>query len=120
MAKQNQREKMTQEIKIHQSLKHKHIVGFYNFFEDQFNIYIVLELCRRRVSCFRYSDNSFYKISLYTCFSILVLLGYLYYLKNGIYDLFICIHSNSFLANNRINKYALIYLETWLYVIYKV
>lgn len=50
MAKENQREKMTQEIKIHQSLKHKHIVGFYNFFEDQFNIYIVLELCRRRVS----------------------------------------------------------------------
>lgn len=48
MAKENQREKMTQEIKIHQSLKHKHIVGFYNFFEDQFNIYIVLELCRRR------------------------------------------------------------------------
>ncbi|KRT80153.1 protein kinase [Oryctes borbonicus] len=48
IAKQSQREKMTQEIKIHQSLKHKHIVGFYNFFEDQFNIYIVLELCRRR------------------------------------------------------------------------
>lgn len=52
MVKQTQREKMIQEIKIHQSLKHKHIVGFYNFFEDQFNIYIVLELCRRRVSAF--------------------------------------------------------------------
>lgn len=48
MSKQNQREKMTQEIKIHQSLKHKSVVGFYNFFEDNLNIYIVLELCRRR------------------------------------------------------------------------
>ncbi|XP_017784304.1 PREDICTED: serine/threonine-protein kinase polo [Nicrophorus vespilloides] len=48
MVKQHQREKMTQEIKIHQSLNHKHVVGFHNFFEDQYNIYIVLELCRRR------------------------------------------------------------------------
>ncbi|GJQ86458.1 polo [Trypoxylus dichotomus] len=48
MVKESHREKMTQEIKIHQSLKHKNIVGFYNFFEDQLNIYIVLELCRRR------------------------------------------------------------------------
>lgn len=47
--KQNQRDKMTQEIKIHQSLKHKNIVGFYNFFEDDCNIYIVLELCPKRV-----------------------------------------------------------------------
>ncbi|CAH1175976.1 unnamed protein product [Phaedon cochleariae] len=48
MAKQNQREKMTQEIQIHQSLRNKNVVGFYNFFEDQYNIYIVLELCRKR------------------------------------------------------------------------
>ncbi|KAF2896488.1 hypothetical protein ILUMI_09691 [Ignelater luminosus] len=48
MAKQNQREKMTQEINIHRSLAHKHVVGFYGFFEDSYNVYIVLELCRRR------------------------------------------------------------------------
>lgn len=40
---------MTQEIQIHQSLRHRNVVGFYNFFEDAYNIYIVLELCRKRV-----------------------------------------------------------------------
>lgn len=52
MVKENQREKMTQEISIHRSLKHKHVVGFYGFFEDVLNVYIVLELCRRRVCTF--------------------------------------------------------------------
>lgn len=51
MLKDNQREKMTQEIAIHRSLNHKHIVGFHGFFEDNFNIYIILELCKKRVSC---------------------------------------------------------------------
>ncbi|XP_066144079.1 serine/threonine-protein kinase polo [Euwallacea fornicatus] len=48
MAKQNQKEKMTQEIHIHASVNHKNIVGFHNFFEDNYNVYIVLELCKRR------------------------------------------------------------------------
>lgn len=48
MAKNNQREKMTQEIAIHQSLNHRHIVGFHGFFDDSNNIYIILELCRKR------------------------------------------------------------------------
>ncbi|XP_036143219.1 serine/threonine-protein kinase polo isoform X2 [Monomorium pharaonis] len=48
MTKSNQREKMTQEIAIHQSLNHKHIVGFHGFFDDSNNIYIILELCRKR------------------------------------------------------------------------
>ncbi|KAF5269272.1 hypothetical protein FQR65_LT02573 [Abscondita terminalis] len=48
MAKQNQRDKMTQEINIHRSLSHKHVVGFHGFFEDSLNVYIILELCRRR------------------------------------------------------------------------
>ncbi|XP_018319523.1 serine/threonine-protein kinase polo [Agrilus planipennis] len=48
ISKQNQREKMTQEISIHRTLKHKNIVGFHSFFEDNLNVYIVLELCRRR------------------------------------------------------------------------
>ncbi|CAH2262155.1 serine/threonine-protein kinase polo [Pararge aegeria] len=48
MVKSSQRDKMSQEIDIHRSLKHKHVVGFHNFFEDSLNIYIVLELCKRR------------------------------------------------------------------------
>ncbi|XP_011699659.1 PREDICTED: serine/threonine-protein kinase polo isoform X1 [Wasmannia auropunctata] len=48
MTKSNQREKMTQEIAIHQSLNHRHIVGFHGFFDDSNNIYIILELCRKR------------------------------------------------------------------------
>lgn len=41
---------MTQEISIHRSVSHKHIVKFHSFFEDMDNVYILLELCRRRVS----------------------------------------------------------------------
>lgn len=41
---------MSQEIAIHRSLNHKHIVQFHSFFEDTDNVYILLELCRRRVS----------------------------------------------------------------------
>lgn len=48
MMKHNQKEKMTQEIQIHKSLHHKNIVGFHSFFDDQFNVYIVLELCKKR------------------------------------------------------------------------
>lgn len=50
MVKHNQREKMTQEIAIHSSLNHPNVVKFYSFFEDTFNIYIVLELCKKRVN----------------------------------------------------------------------
>ncbi|XP_074115253.1 serine/threonine-protein kinase polo [Cotesia typhae] len=48
MTKSNHREKMTQEIQIHKSLNHKNIVGFYGFFDDCYNVYIILELCRKR------------------------------------------------------------------------
>ncbi|XP_012264966.1 serine/threonine-protein kinase polo [Athalia rosae] len=48
LTKSVQREKMTQEIRIHKSLSHRHIVGFHGFFEDSQNIYIILELCRKR------------------------------------------------------------------------
>ncbi|KAK0161583.1 hypothetical protein PV327_010039 [Microctonus hyperodae] len=48
MTKSSQREKMTQEIAIHKTLKHKNVVGFYGFFDDCYNIYIILELCRKR------------------------------------------------------------------------
>ncbi|XP_052896838.1 serine/threonine-protein kinase polo [Anopheles moucheti] len=48
MMKHNQKEKMTQEITIHRSLGHKNVVGFHSFFDDPLNIYIVLELCKKR------------------------------------------------------------------------
>ncbi|XP_058800159.1 serine/threonine-protein kinase polo [Phymastichus coffea] len=48
MTKSTQREKMTQEIAIHRSLDHKNVVGFYGFFDDNYNVYIILELCRKR------------------------------------------------------------------------
>ncbi|XP_038208591.1 serine/threonine-protein kinase polo [Zerene cesonia] len=48
LVKSNQKEKTAQEISIHRSLQHKHVVGFHSFFEDSLNIYIILELCKRR------------------------------------------------------------------------
>lgn len=48
--KQHQREKMTSEISIHRSINHSNIVGFHGFFEDDDFVFVVLELCRRRVS----------------------------------------------------------------------
>jgi polo-like kinase 1 len=48
LTKQHQKEKMTQEIAIHRAVHHQHIVEFYSFFEDDANVYIILELCRRR------------------------------------------------------------------------
>ncbi|XP_076471497.1 serine/threonine-protein kinase PLK1-like isoform X2 [Babylonia areolata] len=48
LVKQHQKDKMSQEIAIHRSLRHKHVVLFHSFFEDSHNVYILLELCRRR------------------------------------------------------------------------
>ncbi|UYV62169.1 PLK1 [Cordylochernes scorpioides] len=48
LVKASQKEKMSQEIAIHRSLKHKNVVDFHHFFEDSDNVYIILELCRRR------------------------------------------------------------------------
>lgn len=49
LVKPHQKDKMAQEISIHRSLKHEHIVGFHSFFEDNNFVYVVLELCKRRV-----------------------------------------------------------------------
>ncbi|CAK9300098.1 unnamed protein product [Gordionus sp. m RMFG-2023] len=48
LTKKHQKEKMVQEIAIHKSLRHKHIVEFYDNFENKDFVFIVLELCRRR------------------------------------------------------------------------
>jgi len=38
------------EIKLHQMLSHPHIVGFEDCFEDEENVYMILELCQNGVS----------------------------------------------------------------------
>jgi len=42
-------QQMAQEISIHRGLSHKHIVKFVSYFEDDDNVYILLELCAKRV-----------------------------------------------------------------------
>jgi len=37
------------EIKIHKSLSHKNVVKFLHNFEDNLNVYMVLELCPNKV-----------------------------------------------------------------------
>jgi len=38
------------EIELHRSLDHTHIVKFHSYFEDDQNIYFILEYCSRKVS----------------------------------------------------------------------
>uniref|UniRef100_A0A3Q0R9C0 Protein kinase domain-containing protein n=1 Tax=Amphilophus citrinellus TaxID=61819 RepID=A0A3Q0R9C0_AMPCI len=45
VSKPHQRDKITNEIELHRTLSHKHVVKFSHYFEDQENIYIFLELC---------------------------------------------------------------------------
>ncbi|XP_065832302.1 serine/threonine-protein kinase PLK1-like [Oscarella lobularis] len=48
LTKQHQKEKMSMEIAVHRSLNHENIVGFDGYFEDSENVYVLLEICRRR------------------------------------------------------------------------
>ncbi|KAF8792694.1 Serine/threonine-protein kinase PLK1 like protein [Argiope bruennichi] len=48
LIKPHHKEKMFQEIQIHSSLAHKYIVSLHSYFEDESNMYIILELCRKR------------------------------------------------------------------------
>ena len=45
LSKARARQKLMSEIKIHRSLHHTNIVRFEHFFEDENNVYIMLELC---------------------------------------------------------------------------
>jgi len=45
LTKSRARQKLISEIKIHKSLHHTNIVNFEHVFEDQENVYILLELC---------------------------------------------------------------------------
>jgi polo-like kinase 1 len=43
--KSRAKQKLISEIKIHKSIRHPNVVGFEHVFEDQENVYILLELC---------------------------------------------------------------------------
>ncbi|EDQ84288.1 polo kinase [Monosiga brevicollis MX1] len=45
LSKHRAKEKLKSEIQIHRSLTHKYIVGFHSYFEDEHNVYILLEIC---------------------------------------------------------------------------
>ena len=42
------KQKLISEIRIHRSLSHKSIVGFEHYFEDNDNVYILLEMCHNQ------------------------------------------------------------------------
>lgn len=46
LKKSRQRQKLMSEIKIHKALRHPHIVHYEHVFEDQTNVYMLMELCR--------------------------------------------------------------------------
>lgn len=48
LVKTRARQKLQAEIKIHRTLKHKHICEYKHFFEDRSNCYILLELCHNQ------------------------------------------------------------------------
>ncbi|CAH1402471.1 unnamed protein product [Nezara viridula] len=48
LTNQKEKEKMSQEIQIHKSLRHKNIVLIHSYFDDPNFVYIILELCRKR------------------------------------------------------------------------
>ena len=63
LKKSDQKEKICQEITIHRSLKHKHIVGFHDYFEDNNHIYIILEICNKRVRKKKKKSISIYDLN---------------------------------------------------------
>ncbi|KAG8200307.1 hypothetical protein JTE90_028491 [Oedothorax gibbosus] len=48
LTKPHQKEKILREIDLHQQLQHKNIVRFHHFFEDDSNVYIILENCSKK------------------------------------------------------------------------
>ena len=48
VCKPHHKEKISREIELHRSLRHKNVVQFIKHFEDTENIYIVLENCARK------------------------------------------------------------------------
>ncbi|KAI9225175.1 MAG: Serine/threonine-protein kinase PLK1, partial [Piptocephalis tieghemiana] len=42
------RSKLLSEVDIHRSMRHRHIVRFHAVFEDDENVYMILELCENK------------------------------------------------------------------------
>ncbi|XP_045117846.1 serine/threonine-protein kinase PLK1-like isoform X2 [Portunus trituberculatus] len=48
ITKPHHKEKIAREIEVHRHLRHQHVVRFHHYFEDDANVYIILENCARR------------------------------------------------------------------------
>ncbi len=48
LTKKSARQKLWNEIRLHRSLSHEHVVKFERFFEDDRNVYIILEICHNQ------------------------------------------------------------------------
>ncbi|WAR23042.1 PLK1-like protein, partial [Mya arenaria] len=48
ISKPHQRQKIMREVELQRYLSHKNVVAFHSFFEDDENVYIVLENCNRK------------------------------------------------------------------------
>ena len=48
LIKSRAKQKLINEIKIHKSIQHEHIVNFEHYFEDANNVYILIELCHNQ------------------------------------------------------------------------
>jgi len=48
LTKSHQKDKMSQEIRLHKNVSNPHLVKLFSYFEDPNFVYIVLELCRKR------------------------------------------------------------------------
>ena len=48
ISKPHHKEKISREIELHRSLQHRNVVQFFKHFEDNENIYIMLENCARK------------------------------------------------------------------------
>jgi polo-like kinase 1 len=48
LTKSRAKQKLINEIKIHKSIQHEHIVNFEHYFEDANNVYILIELCHNQ------------------------------------------------------------------------
>lgn len=42
---------ITREVELHRYLRHKNVVCFYSYFEDENYVYMILENCSRKVIC---------------------------------------------------------------------
>jgi serine/threonine protein kinase len=50
ISKPHQQQKIANEVELHSGLSGYYIVRFYGYFEDEENVYILLELCSRKVT----------------------------------------------------------------------